>query len=392
MVMSRIVIAGGGIAGLAAALAVARAGRAALVLEQATHFTELGAGIQIGPNGRRALEMLGVWRWLRPHVHFPDAIRVLRARGGREIARIALGDSFRRRFGGTYQVVHRADLLGALLAAVAEHADIELRTAARVEAFEETPTEVVARLADGGLARGEALIGADGIHSRVRAQLLGAQPLRMCGHVLYRALVPLERVRAPREELRDVCLWLRAGGHVVHYPVKGGMALNIVAAVDERWTCDMNWGEPTAGQRVRVVFADAPRLLAAVLQAPRRWMRWAGADRAPVARWGRGRITLLGDAAHPTLPYLASGAVMALEDAAVLMRHLAQEADVRAAFRAMERERVPRTRRIVESSWRLARVYHAAGPLALGRDLFLRAQSLAGGGQERMAWLYGWQP
>jgi salicylate hydroxylase len=208
--------------------------------------------------------------------------------------------------------------------------------------------------------------------------------------VLYRALVPIEQVPDIVDK-KDVHLWLQAHGHVVHYPVRDGTALNIVASVTERWSAEMTWGEPTSADSVHRIFASVAEPLKAVLQTPEKWLRWAGADRPPVDLWGKGRTTLIGDAAHPTLPYLASGAVMALEDAVVLLRHMAEQDELQAAFRAYEKERQPRTRRIVESSWKLARVYHATGVMALGRDMFLRMQG-ASGGHERMAWLYGWQP
>ena len=388
--MASLIVAGGGIAGLAAAIGAARAGHEVLVLEQAPAFTELGAGIQIGPNGRRALEELGAWEWLRHHVFFPRAIRIRRARSGGELGRVPLGEAFRRRFRGTYQVVHRADLLAALLAVAEEEPAITLKTASRVVAWQRRADAMSVRLEDGGQATARGLIGADGIHSRVRAQLLGDVRPRFSGHVLYRALVPMEEVPTV-VDVRNVNLWLNPHGHVVHYPVKGGAALNIVAAVNECWNAGDTWGEPTQAEAVHRIFARACDELRAVLALPRQWMRWGGADRPPVTTWGTGALTLIGDAAHPTLPYLASGAVMALEDAVVLMRHLAQHKDLAAAFRAYERERQPRTARIVNSSWRLARIYHATGLMAAGRDAFIRLTSGVAS-LERMAWLYDWRP
>lgn len=388
--MASLIVAGGGIAGLAAAIGAARAGHEVLVLEQAPTFTEMGAGIQIGPNGRRALEELGVWPWLRHHVFHPRAIRIRRASSGAELGRVPLDERFRRRFGGTYQVVHRADLLAALLATAEEEPAITLKTAKKVTGYQEQPGGISALLEDGKAVTAKGLIGADGIWSRVRAQLLGDRPPRFSGHVLYRALVAREEV-PETVDVQSVNLWLNAYGHVVHYPVKGGTFFNIVASVNERWSAGMSWGEYTDAASVHRVFANACDELKTVLSLPERWMRWAGADRAPVNTWGVGPLTLTGDAAHPTLPYLASGAVMALEDAVVLMRHLAAEHSLASAFRAYERERMPRTRRIVESSWKLARVYHAAGLMAAGRDLFIQFTS-GPRSLERMAWLYDWRP
>ena len=388
--MASLIVAGGGIAGLSAAIGAARAGHEVLVLEQAPAFTEMGAGIQIGPNGRRALEELGVWPWLRHHVVHPAAIRIRRARSGAELGRVPLDERFRRRFGGTYQVVHRADLLAALLKVAEEEPAITLKTGRRVAGFIDEPGGITALLEDGSGVSAKGLIGADGIWSRVRAQLLGDRPPRFSGHVLYRALLPREALPAATD-VNNVNLWLNAHGHVVHYPVKGGAFFNIVASVNERWSAGMSWGEHTDAASMRRVFASACDELRAVLSAPERWMRWAGADRPPANAWGAGPLTLAGDAAHPTLPYLASGAVMALEDAVVLMRHLAAQKGLARAFRQYERERQPRTRRIVESSWKLARVYHAAGLLAAGRDAFIRFTS-GPRSLERMAWLYDWRP
>ena len=388
--MASLIVAGGGVAGLAAAIGAARAGHEVLVLEQAPTFAEVGAGIQIGPNGRRALEALGVWERLRRCVFFPQAIRIRRARTGRDLGRVPLDDAFRKRFRGTYQVVHRADLLAALLAAVEEEPTITLQTASRVVAWQRRAGAMSVLLEDGRQVSAWGLIGADGLHSRVRAQLLGDARPRFSGHVLYRALVPMEEV-PELVDVRNVNLWLNPHGHVVHYPVKGGRALNIVAAVNERWEAGDTWGEPTRAEAVHRIFAHACGELQTVLATPQQWMRWAGADRAPVGTWGMDALTLIGDAAHPALPYLASGAVMALEDAVVLMRCLRQHESLPEAFRAYERVRQPRTARIVHASWRLGRIYHASGLLAAGRDMFIRLTS-GRASLERMAWLYDWRP
>lgn len=388
--MSPILTAGGGIAGLATAIALANGGRDVLVLEQAAAFEEVGAGIQMGPNGRRALEALGAWEALAEKVVYPQAIRIRKAASGKELARVPLGDAFRERFGTAYQVVHRADLLNALLAVARETGRVELRTGARVERFDFTGRGVMAWLADGAFVNGSLLIGADGIRSAVREQVVGDGPPRLSGHVLYRALVEADQV-PDMVDTSSVNLWLHRGGHVVHYPVSGGKHFNIVAAVDEAWE-DEGWSTPSDGEILTHTFAKVADELAAVLALPEgRWLRWAAADREPVEGWSQGRATLIGDAAHPTLPYLASGAVMALEDAVVLGRALDREKDAAAAFRAHERARQPRTAQIVRRSHKLAKVYHASGPMALGRDLYLKSRD-GEKSLEDMAWLYDWRP
>ncbi len=405
--MARILIAGGGIAGLATAIAMARAGHEPAVFEQASRFEEVGAGIQMGPNGRRALEWLGAWEAVRPHVVYPDAIRIRRG-DGREIGHVPLGETIRNRFGTTYQVVHRADLLAALLEVARGQSAVSLYTGVRIAGWRRAGADVTEReggdglevlVAEGSLppeaARGEALVGADGIRSAIRRQLLADGPPRPAGHVLYRALVDMKAV-PPAVDGESVSLWLHPHGHVVHYPVSGGRRFNIVVAVDEDWQGE-GWSSPSAGERLRTVFADVCGGLADVLALPSGWLRWPAADRPPVRRWGEGELTLVGDAAHPTLPYLASGAVMALEDAVVLGQAvLAAGAGARgealaAAFRRYEARRQPRTARIVERSHALGRIYHARPPVSWGRDLFIRAQS-GPRALERMAWLYEWRP
>ncbi len=389
--MAELLIAGGGIAGLAAAIGAARAGHQVCVLERQAVFSELGAGIQIGPNGRRALEELGAWQWLQHHVVHPRAIRIRRAASGTVLSELPLDEPFRRRFRTTYQVVHRADLLAALLAAAEQESAITLHTDRMVMDWHQQQGRVVVSLQDGEERGADALIGADGIFSRVRARLLGEQPPRPNGHVLYRALVPRDEVPST-VDMQTVQLWLHPGGHVVHYPVKGGQAFNIIAAINQKMpSIDEAWGRKTDASALHRVFSNVCDELHTVLEVPRQWMCWAGVDRPPAPRWSRGNVTLIGDAAHPMLPYLASGAVMALEDAVVLMRHLAMHAEPAQAFAAYERERRPRTTRVVRAARRMGHIYHAPAPLALARDAVLRASTPARDLQ-RMAWLYDWRP
>ncbi len=388
--MADFVIAGGGIAGIAAALALAARNHEITVLEQAPAFEEVGAGIQIGPNGRRALEALDVWDALEPAVVFPQSIRVRRARDGAVLGELPLGTTFANRFGTTYQVVHRADLLAALVEVAESSPRINLRTGSRVSCYRANDGGMTALLEDGGEQDADVLIGADGIRSRIRAQLLDDGPPVFAGHVLYRALVDIEAVPSD-VDTTSVNLWLHEGGHVVHYPVSGGRKFNIVAAVNENWHSE-GWSEPSDGAILGMRFAAVAEELSEVLALPGEWLRWAGADREPVGQWGRGPVTLIGDAAHPTLPYLASGAVMALEDAVVLGQEVERSpANLPAALQAYEKARQPRTARIVRSSHRLAGIYHAGAPLSFFRDVFIRMTS-GRRGLERMAWLYDWRP
>ena len=388
--MADFVIAGGGIAGIAAALALAARNHEITVLEQAPAFEEVGAGIQIGPNGRRALEALDVWDALEPAVVFPQSIRVRCARDGAVLGELPLGTTFANRFGTTYQVVHRADLLAALVEVAESSPRINLRTGSRVSCYRANDGGMTALLEDGGEQDADVLIGADGIRSRIRAQLLDDGPPVFAGHVLYRALVDIEAVPSD-VDTTSVNLWLHEGGHVVHYPVSGGRKFNIVAAVNENWHSE-GWSEPSDGAILGMRFAAVAEELSEVLALPGEWLRWAGADREPVGQWGRGPVTRIGDAAHPTLPYLASGAVMALEDAVILGQEVERSpANLPAALQAYEKARQPRTARIVRSSHRLAGIYHAGPPLSFFRDVFIRMTS-GRRGLERMAWLYDWRP
>ncbi len=383
-----IAIAGGGIAGLAAAIALARAGRSVVVFEQADGFAEIGAGVQIGPNGVRALEQLGAWQALTPGAVEPRRMVITDALSGRTLNEMALGRDFGERYGAPYCVAHRGDLLAALLATARQHPGIELTVGVAVKGVDVNHHRAVVRLEPGGTLEAEALIGADGLNSAVRASLLGPAPPDYAGHVLYRALVPIEAV--PAGALCDgVALWLYPGGHVVHYPVSGATRMNIVVA-GESPAVASGWGAPAAAADVLACLPEAVPPLAAMLQAPQQWRQWAAADRPPASRWGDGLATLIGDAAHPILPYLAQGAVMALEDAVVLGHCVTAEPTLAESFRAYERQRRPRVARLARLARRQGRIYHLKGPMRLARNAVL-ATMPPGVLLKHLDWLYGWQ-
>jgi 2-polyprenyl-6-methoxyphenol hydroxylase-like FAD-dependent oxidoreductase len=383
-----IAIAGGGIAGLAGAIALARAGRRVVVFEQAESFAEVGAGVQIGPNGVRALQRLGAWDLLDPRTVEPRRIVVRDALSGRTLNEIALGQAFAGLYGAPYRVAHRGDLLAALVATARKAPGVELRTGVVVTGFDLRLDRVVVHLEPGEAFEAEALIGADGLHSAVRARLHGPAAPDYAGHVLYRALVPIEAV--PDSVQTDcVALWLYPGGHVVHYPVSAGRKMNIVVA-GESSDIPTGWGAPAAPADVLACLAEAVQPLAAILQAPQQWRQWAAADRPAASRWSEGPVTLIGDAAHPVLPYLAQGAVMALEDAVVLGHCLGAEPRLAEAFRAYERLRGPRVARLSRLSRRQGRIYHLGGPLRLARNAALSAMP-PGMFLKQLDWLYSWQ-
>ncbi len=382
-----ILIAGGGIAGLAGALALARSGRATRVLEKAGAFETVGAGLQIGPNAVRALQYLDVWDSVAPASFAPPQIIVRDGHSGRTLQEIALGAEFERRFGEPYRVIHRADLLGALVERARETSRIELMTDAEVKDFTDKGGYVEVTT-QAGAHHGEALLGADGIRSVIRRDLGGADVLRRHGQILYRTLTFLDRPLP--DHLTAITLWLCRRGHVVHYPVKGGRALNVVAATQGRWESE-EWSAPAARQELMACFTRIHEDLVHMLAISPHWHKWAAADLRPLASWSRNRTTLIGDAAHAALPYLAQGAAMALEDAVALANCTTRGDSIAQAFMAYENLRKTRTRKIAAASLNLSRAYHASGPLRLARNALLRMTDPKGF-LDRMAWIYGFDP
>lgn len=382
-------VAGGGIGGLAAALGLARRGRPVRLFEQAAGFEEIGAGLQMSPNGVRALKALGAWEAVEPSCVIPSEIHVRDGLSNALLQRIRLGKPFEERFGAPYRVCHRADLLAGLVTAAKRNFAIELNTGKRAAGVEDTGKDAVLTLSDGSAAAGAAVVAADGIRSALRAAVAGEVRPTPRGVILYRGLMPLNRV-PPEIEADCVTLWLCPGAHVVHYPVSNWRNFNIVVAVDGSLP-DEGWKTAAHSGEVPKRLPGACEELALLLAAPASWMRWPGADLAPLPQWTKGRVALLGDAAHATLPFLAQGAVMALEDAVVMSREVAGTGDVADGFRGYERRRRARTARVQEQSRSMARIYHASGLLAAGRNLTLR---LAGPSYAlgRLEWLYRWTP
>jgi len=389
-----VVIAGAGIGGLTAALALAQRGFEVTLLEAADRLDEVGAGLQLSPNAARVLIALGIAERLKPHIVVPEHLIVRNARSGRLLAQGPLGATSVQRYGAPYWVIHRGDLQAALCEAVAATPGITLRLGSKVEGFTPEPDGVAVSASHGSqplAVRTQALIAADGLWSALRQQLGHATAPRPAGQTAWRTLVPIEA--APKcAALPAVNLWLGADAHLVHYPVKAGRMINVVAIVDDDWR-EPGWNTPGESRELLDRFssdqwhASARELLA----ASERWQKWALFDCPPLANWGKGRMTLLGDAAHPMLPYLAQGAAMAIEDATVLAACLDRNPDVPAALRTYEASRLPRTRRVQRDASRNAAVYHMGGAAAALRSLVLMAM---GGDRliSRYDWLYGWTP
>ncbi|MBE0613379.1 MAG: 3-hydroxybenzoate 6-monooxygenase [Burkholderiales bacterium] len=381
-----IVIAGGGIGGIAAALALTQKGFAVQVLERAADFHELGAGIQLGPNVFRMFEHLGVGVEMSHWAVFPNSLIMRDALDGSEITRIPTGEPLHRRFGYPYAVIHRADLHKVLLDAVRRSPLATLTTSAKVLSYEDRGDRVLVQTEDGKSIEGAALIGADGLWSAVRSQLVGDGKPRVSGHIAYRGVIPLAKVPEHLWE-NNVVLWAGPKTHLVHYPLHRGEVYNLVVVFhssryEEGWD---TYGDPA---ELHERFAGQHRRVREFLAMANEWKMWVLCDRDPISQWTSGSVTLLGDAAHPMLQYLAQGACMAIEDAVVLARILADaNGDYNAAFLAYQQQRYLRTTRVQLTARMYGDIYHATDAV---RDL--RRQMLAGRTPEQayngMAWLY----
>ena len=381
-----ILIVGGGLGGLAAALALGRSGWRVRVLEEAPQFGAIGYGIQLGPNVFPMFERLGVSEAVLRASDSPPALVMLDALDGEEITRIPTGEKFRRRFAHPYIVVHRIDLHHVLLDACNAMPNIELEASTCAVGIEDDGGQVRVRTRDGRSIAGAAVIGADGLGSSIRSMLRNEGPPRLTGYVAHRTIVPMERV--PDGVLRhEVVLWGGPGYHIVHYPLRHGSVFNIVAVF--RTSIYAEKGDARGhGEELERTYRDAHPAMQALLGLMDLERRWAISDRDPIRHWHRGRTVLLGDAAHPTLQSLAQGACMAIEDGVCLAEAIeAAGGDFEAAFQRYEAARVVRTARVQLDSRSLWEFYHAAG---IARDV--RRLTVADWTEEHMfnclAWLY----
>lgn len=376
-------------------MALAHSGFRAVVLEQAERLEETGAGIQLSANAARVLIDLGLEEQLKPYVTAPTGLRVLSAKNGREIVRMPLGETAALRYGAPYWSIHRGDLQAALARAVAQRLDVRLKLGIRVDDCVAHPNGVtVSGYGPAGIAdeHGIALIAADGLWSAMRARMGYGGPPRFAGRSAWRALVRAKDV-APEFAEPLVYLWLGRDAHLVHYPIKGGSLINVVVIMNDTWNAP-GWSEPAARNDLLSRFSTrhwAPQALS-LLSAPDAWLKWALYDRKPILRWTRGPVALLGDAAHPMLPYLAQGAAMAIEDAAVAARCLAQAPDDPAtallSYCAVRRARTSKIQRLAA---RNGMRYHLPGLPAMVRDAAMRT---LGGARllQHYDWIYDWRP
>ena len=385
-----MVIVGGGIGGLAAALAAARAGRAVQLLEQAGAFAEIGAGVQLGPNAVRVLEGWGLIDALRSVAAFPERLEVRNALSAQTLGVLPLGERTVARYGAAHATVARSDLHGLLLQAVQGHG-VPLQLNVVLTEVSQTIEGVQLRTASGQTLATPLLIGADGLWSRVRQHLLHDSPPRATGHLAFRAMVKQSALPAlVRSQV--VTAWLGPKFHVVQYPVRGGEWLNVVVIVQGHTPGDpTSWDHSANAQELRARLADAQAPLLDLIHAIDEWRLWPLYDRAPMAsarEQAQGRIALLGDAAHPMRPYLAQGAGMAIEDAQQLAASLQAHADdVPAALAHYGYMRWQRNARVQARAIRNGEIFHLRGPMRLGRDVALK---LLGARLLDMPWLYGY--
>lgn len=385
-----ILIAGAGIGGLSAAIALSRAGFRPLVLERASRLMEVGAGIQLTPNASRALERIGALEVVSRRAVVARGLIVANGETGVELARAPLGDA-EARFGAPWLLTMRADLQRALQVTAEDNVDIEIEFGTDVTDLAAHARGTTAHIMKDGKSDeriGIALIGADGLWSNIRARLHGDEKPASHGLVAWRTLIPAKDLSAQFSE-PIVRLWLGRDAHLVHYPVAGGDQINVVAVFRDEWQGE-GWTAPGELKNLPDAcdrWSDLPQR---VLAAAKSFTRWSLADREPLKRWGEGRATLLGDSAHPMLPFLAQGAAAALEDSVALARHLKHRPDVEEALRAYETERSPRTTRMQSTARFNGRIYHAGGIVGWARDLKLRwdADRIV----ERNNWIYRYRP
>jgi salicylate hydroxylase len=382
-----VLVAGGGIGGLAAALALVRQGFAVTVLEQAAEIGEIGAGIQLGPNAFHAFDALGVGDKTRNRSVFTDYMVMHDAIDEYQVGRIPTDENFRKRFGNPYAVIHRQDIHTSLLEGAQETGKVEFHTSCRVESIEQNADSVTVTCGNGRTFTGQALIGADGVRSVVRSQYVNDPP-RVTGHVVYRSVVDAKEFP---ENLKwnAASIWVGPNCHLVHYPLRGGKEYNVVVTFHSRG--QEEWGVTEGSkEEVQSYFQEICPKARQLIDLPKTWKRWATADREPIPQWTFGRATLLGDAAHPTTQYMAQGACMALEDAVTLGEALRVcNKDWSKALDLYQRSRITRTARIVLSGREMGRLYHAKGVERLVRNSLWKGRT-----SERfydaMEWLYGW--
>lgn len=387
-----VLVAGGGIGGLSTAIALGRARFETSVLERSAFTEQSGAGIQLGPNATRVLRDLGVLDLLMPQAFRPDAVWLFDGLTGRKLATVPLGDRAEQRYGAPYLTFHRADLHAGLRAAAEAASTVSLSSGFNVTRVEDThgdgaAGEITVTDSEGSTLGGSALVGADGLWSLVRKYIAPDSWLSFTGATAFRTLLPLQDVPAPFAA-PIVGLWLGPNAHLVHYPVRAGEALNVIAVAETGGKTE-GWNRAADRSALLAAFSRWCQDPQSLLERADNWRAWSLFSLSALPHWSRGAVTLLGDAAHPVLPYLAQGAGLAIEDAATLARCLSETRDdPGTAFRAYQTFRHGRAQRLQRTARRFGRTYHMGGPLRLARNavLSLRGEDAA---LQGLDWLYG---
>ena len=380
-----VVIVGGGIGGLATALALSQKNIESILLEQSPEFKEVGAGIQVGPNGYKALEMLGVVEAVKDLAVYPDELIMMNAVSSEPVTIIPAGQQFLDRFKYPYSLVHRADLHSVLLEACKRSGLISFRLNSKLSTYEQHSTGVVVILESGEHISGSALIGADGLWSKVRQTIVHDGQPEVSGHIAYRAVLPTSEV--PEQYRKNaMILWAGPKCHLVQYPLRGGKLFNLVAVFHSDKYVE-GWNSEGDVEELKRRFEGTCETVQALLAKIDSWRMWVLCDRKPVSNWTDGKVALLGDAAHPMLQYLAQGACMAMEDALVLAEELSQANEVETALKHYEQRRYLRTGRCQIMARVHGEFYHADGVAAeLRNSMFANRtteQAYAG-----LSWLY----
>ncbi|MTI19351.1 hypothetical protein E1162_19080 [Rhodobacteraceae bacterium RKSG542] len=390
MKKNRIAIAGGGIAGLTSALFLAKQGFSVDIFEASPVLSEVGAGLQLSPNACHCLAEIGLLGKLEEVATKPEGIMMMSGRSGKPLTTIPLGEAARQRYDAPYLVIHRADLQSVLREAAEENPSITLALGSSVENIRETDSELFIKLGTEEEEKGaySLLIGADGVWSSIRTNVLDLSPAVHSGRVAYRATIPAKGLG--KKYLVNTGLWLGDKAHVVHYPVQNGKALNIVVLTVENWTAK-DWSHPADRAQVLEVLKAWPDDVRSLVNKATNWTRWALCGVIPGEPLVKGRVALVGDAAHAMLPFMAQGAAMGIEDAAVLASHIQELGPEPDALIAYQTERQPRVNKVAQTALRNEKIYHQRMPASLARDMVLKnmpADKLLAG----FDWIYEWKP